>query len=445
MKSKFSFDFFGLIKAEFEPDPVSMLSGRQPLFEKVEKCRVSIEAAAAHFQAEEVRLQLMFLAGLALPNKRVRAFSISRELELLQSKATFGKKRREAINVAIDDALDCFNELSGSILAQLQRPLHPADEAIVHPSEELGSGIPSKFPAAVQATNVSLNHSKRKVIGGATFSVRQGEVVGLIGKNGSGKSTLLRAISGDLSTYDNSIIYPALEQEFKGTSAVLNEVHLVGQIRPAWRGTVETCLRMYAALRGISKREDADQVEYAIGLLGLSEYRDASYNELSEGFKVRFELAKALIIYPKVLLLDEPFGQLDATARRTYSRIVRDLAESPVWNMAVIVTAQDSLDLQHAAHRILVIDQGFVVPMEDLRRDEGNIFEVDVEMAQAELLTLLREIPSVFVDFDVLPCRVHCPTSKDARAVMSKIVEAQVPLRLFRDITGTVERSLGLK
>jgi ABC-type nitrate/sulfonate/bicarbonate transport system ATPase subunit len=152
--------------------------------------------------------------------------------------------------------------------------------------------------------------SRRQVLDGVSFSLAPGELVSLIGPSGCGKSTLLRLIagldsadSGDLLIGSSPITAPNAER-----GLVFQDPNLFPWL------TVRRNIQAGLVARGVL-REKKDEVEEFMRLVGLEIFANVYPHHLSGGMAQRAALARALINHPKVLLLDEPLGALDAFTR----------------------------------------------------------------------------------------------------------------------------------
>ena len=145
-----------------------------------------------------------------------------------------------------------------------------------------------------------------------SFAVPRGEFVSIIGPSGCGKSTLLRIIAG-LVDPD-----PGAEVEVMGRRqhAVSEDVGVVFQTHNMlpWE-TVEENLRLAAEVRKLDRSEIASRVDALLGVLKLEKFRRHYPHELSGGMRQRAALGQILVLRPQILLLDEPFGALDALTR----------------------------------------------------------------------------------------------------------------------------------
>jgi NitT/TauT family transport system ATP-binding protein len=190
-----------------------------------------------------------------------------------------------------------------------------------------------------------------------SFQIREDEFVAIVGASGCGKTTLLRTIAG-------------LEQPTRGRIVVNNEVVTKpGPDRAVvfqdmrllpWRtclGNVEFGLE----LQGVPKQERHDRAMEAIKLVGLSGWAHYHPGELSGGMQQRVGIARALAVQPAILLMDEPFGALDAITRsQMQQELTRIFAESPAHKTVLFVThsIDEALVL---ADRVLVFARGGIL------------------------------------------------------------------------------------
>ena len=144
------------------------------------------------------------------------------------------------------------------------------------------------------------------------FEVPSGQFVSILGPSGCGKSTLLRLVAGLVAPDPGGI----LEVNGRAVDGVPGELGVVFQTHNMlpWE-TVERNISLAAEVRGVPKDEIATRVTQMLEVLGLSRFRTAFPHELSGGIRQRAALGQTLVMRPQVLLLDEPFGALDALTR----------------------------------------------------------------------------------------------------------------------------------
>ncbi|HQU02087.1 MAG TPA: ATP-binding cassette domain-containing protein, partial [Acetobacteraceae bacterium] len=140
------------------------------------------------------------------------------------------------------------------------------------------------------------------VLDDVDLTLREGEIVGLLGRSGSGKSTLLRIVSGLLKPTSGDVQWRG-----KPVTGPVDGVAMVFQSFALFPWlTVQENVELGLEALGISKKEREDRTEAAIDLIGLGGYDRAYPKELSGGMRQRVGLARALVVHPDLLLMDEP-------------------------------------------------------------------------------------------------------------------------------------------
>lgn len=194
------------------------------------------------------------------------------------------------------------------------------------------------------------------------LTLNMGEITGVVGENANGKTTLFKILVGEIKASEGrEICYPELgspDLDNIDWYEVKNKIAYVPQTLTAWHGTLEENLRYMAAIKGMTGEANDRAYEYIIQRLGLSAYMNLSWNELSGGFKLRFELARALIWRPSILVLDEPLANLDFRSQLTVLKDIRDMARSYRHPMAVIMSSQHLHEVEIIADKILFLDKG---------------------------------------------------------------------------------------
>ena len=193
-------------------------------------------------------------------------------------------------------------------------------------------------------------HTSRLVLGGISFSIAASELVSLVGPSGCGKSTLLRLIGG-LDVSDSGELLVG-KQKIVGPSAERGLVFQDPNLFP-WL-TVRRNIEAGLAARGVL-REKRNEVDEFMRLVGLGAFANAYPHHLSGGMAQRVALARALINHPKVLLLDEPLGALDAFTRMRMQDEVLSLWENR--RTTILLVTHDIDEAIYMSDRILIMTQ----------------------------------------------------------------------------------------
>jgi len=166
-------------------------------------------------------------------------------------------------------------------------------------------------PLAVQVKGLSVTFPGEdgglQAVQDLTFSVRAEEFVCILGPSGSGKSTLLRVLSGLLTPTSGEIIFAG--GQLPRICFVFQQANLM-----PWRSAIEN-ITLPLEMQGVPVDEARRQAQELIELIGLAGFEETWPRDLSGGMAQRVAIARALIRDPELLLLDEPFGALDALTR----------------------------------------------------------------------------------------------------------------------------------
>ena len=144
------------------------------------------------------------------------------------------------------------------------------------------------------------------------LTVREGEFVSIVGPSGCGKTTLLRVINGLLSPSSGQIFIDGKEQTGSDNELVMGFVFQGASLLP-WRTSLKNVL---LGLEGRKQPREAEEIaRFYLNLVGLSGFENHYPHQLSGGMQQRVNLARALVVDPRILLMDEPFAALDAQTR----------------------------------------------------------------------------------------------------------------------------------
>ncbi len=217
-------------------------------------------------------------------------------------------------------------------------------------------------PQQLTGTPIRIDHLWKRfgtfeAVKDVTFTADAGSITALLGPSGSGKSTVLRMIAGLEEPTSGGIWMEGEEHTYKTVQE--RRVGFVFQHYALFRHmTVAQNVAFGLSVRKLPKGEQKTRVEELLELVQLTGFRDRYPDQLSGGQRQRVALARALAPRPKVLLLDEPFGALDARVRQELRRWLDDLhRELGVTSLLVTHDQDEALEL---ANRIVVMHEGQV-------------------------------------------------------------------------------------
>lgn len=191
------------------------------------------------------------------------------------------------------------------------------------------------------------------------FDIRKGERLCIIGPNGSGKSTLLRILALLERPSAGQISLDGVPVNYAGLTALRKRVTLVMSEPTLYRGTVQDNLMLGLKLRRISGNEADRRIGEALALFGIADLKHSDAAKLSSGQKQRVNLARALVLNPDLLLLDEPNITLDAPTRETLLLELREILASR--NITSVLVTQDRDEALAFAQKLGVIISGRIL------------------------------------------------------------------------------------
>ncbi|MCG3205360.1 MAG: Sulfate/thiosulfate import ATP-binding protein CysA [Elusimicrobia bacterium] len=210
---------------------------------------------------------------------------------------------------------------------------------------------------SIAVQNLSKRFGKLAAVDNVSFSVEGGSLVALLGPSGSGKSTLLRMIAG-LETPDQGEVRIVGEESTTLTARDRNIGFVFQHYALFKHMTVAENIAFGLQVRKIPKKDQLARVEELIQLVSLHGLGGRYPTQLSGGQRQRVALARALAPNPKVLLLDEPFGALDAKVREELREWIVRLHEQT--HVTTIFVTHDQHEALEIASRVLVMNKGRV-------------------------------------------------------------------------------------
>ena len=212
----------------------------------------------------------------------------------------------------------------------------------------------------IEVKDISKLYGEQRAVDHATFSVKKGEIVGLLGPNGSGKSTLMKILTcyippteGDATVCGHSIYDDTLEvRRCIGYLPEHNPLYLDMYVREY--------LRFAAGLGGV--KNQSERADEMIELTGLTPEANKRISQLSKGYRQRVGLAQALIHDPQVLILDEPTTGLDPNQLEFIRSVIRNAGK----DKAVLLSTHIMQEVEAMCSRAIIMGHGRILADESI-------------------------------------------------------------------------------
>ncbi len=245
----------------------------------------------------------------------------------------------------------------------------------------------------IESLSKSFDKGKTFALKDVSFSLKEGDVYAIVGESGSGKTTLIRLIAG-LETPDNGFIELNGVQVSSIKKMISPEKRKIGLVFQEYALFPHLTL-FQNILYGISKQKNkAARAAEVLALVGLADMQDRYPHQLSGGQQQRVALARALAPNPSLLILDEPFSNLDAMLRAQLRNEVFDIVKKA--GVTAIFVTHDTQDALTVADEILILQHGRLVQKDAAANLYTKPSSVYVASLFGNTIQLSKELQSVF-------------------------------------------------
>jgi len=212
----------------------------------------------------------------------------------------------------------------------------------------------------LSTTNLVKKYRKRTVVKGVSIDVKQDEIVGLLGPNGAGKTTSFYMIVGLITPNEGRIFLddlditrePVYRRAQRGIGYLAQEASVFRQL------SVEDNIKAVLEMSRYDKQEQKERTEMLLNEFGLQKIRKSLGVQLSGGERRRTEIARALAINPKFILLDEPFAGVDPIAVEDIQEIVAKLRDK---NIGILITDHNVHETLSITDRAYLLFEGAIL------------------------------------------------------------------------------------
>lgn len=239
----------------------------------------------------------------------------------------------------------------------------------------------------VKLENITYRYpDKFKAIEDLSFSVKEGEKIGLIGANGAGKSTILKLLTGLFISEEGKISIDSIELNKNNLKEIRRKIGFIFQDSDSqlFMNTVYDDIAFGLRSMGMSEEKVAEKVDKILKKLSIEYLKDKSIYKLSGGQKRIISIAGILVMKPEIIIMDEPTCALDPKYRRIFINILKDLQQTQ------IIATHDLDMIKDTCSRVIILNEGKVVA--DGKSDELLKEKKLLEMSNLELPLSLQSL-----------------------------------------------------
>jgi ABC-2 type transport system ATP-binding protein len=271
--------------------------------------------------------------------------------------------------------------------------------------------------AILEVKDLTKSFGKNLIIKGINFELKQGEILGILGPNGAGKTTTLQMLLGALTPTSGKI--EVFGQDLQvDKSAALEQMNFSSTYTDLpWRLSVRENLTWTAWLYNIPDRKK--RLEKIKSIFRLEKLWNQTFGSLSAGQRTRVNLARAMVNFPKILLLDEPTASLDPEVAAYMREFFAE--QRTKFNTSIILTSHNMAEVEELCDRVIILKDGLIVGNDTPEKLAKKIEFCHLHLHVTKNGTALEKL----AEFRGFPC-----TSSDKTYTIT-IKEKQLPLFLY--------------
>lgn len=278
-------------------------------------------------------------------------------------------------------------------------------------------------------------------LGPVSVQIKKGQVYGLVGENGNGKTTLLRILAKEISFNQGNLKF-SFSAEAKSDYDLRTRLIYIPQRTERWYGSLKDNLKFVLANYGEKPSEIETRVLMMIARLGLWKYKHLQWNELSSGYKMRFEIARTLLRKPEILLLDEPLANLDVLAQQVILEDLKAISNSVNNPIALILSSQQLYEVEKMSDKVIFLKNGRYKDNleEEVQIQNDLIIEIDSSVSREILQEVFAEVGLQKMVYNGGIYVVYFSNEVQFSDVLFLLGKAKVPLTYIRNISASTRR-----
>lgn len=270
---------------------------------------------------------------------------------------------------------------------------------------------------AISIQNLAKSYNGTIALRDVNISVPEGQFFGLLGPNGAGKTTTINILTG-LVNRDRGKTEVFGRDIIKDYRFTRSQIGVAAQeLSIDWFFPIESLLYQHAGYFGIPKNKARDKIEELLTRLGLDQKRKSRLRQLSGGMKRRFQIAKALVHDPKIIILDEPTAGVDVELRHELWQYLRDLHKL---GKTILLTTHYIEEAEMLCEKVAIIDKGKVIANDSPKNLTRQLGKAGITIScigcKGDLSKILADFQYTFQEG-----RLHFSV-KDPEAELPKII-----------------------
>ena len=291
---------------------------------------------------------------------------------------------------------------------------------------------------AIQIKGLKKSYNDTPALKGVDIEISKGEFFGLLGPNGAGKTTTINILTG-LVFKDAGTCLVFEKDIVKDYRYTRSKIGIAAQeLSVDWFFTIEKLLYFQAGYYGISTKKAKTKVDELLERLGLDKKRDSRLRQLSGGMKRRFQIAKALVHDPDILILDEPTAGVDVELRHDLWKYLKELHKK---GKTILLTTHYIEEAELLCDNVAIIDEGTILK-------EGSPKQLTKELGKSGVTVqtgkAIQNIENLLTDltYTIDDSRLHFSVDDAEKAIpdiIQKLSKINIPIQSITTETSSLE------
>ena len=291
---------------------------------------------------------------------------------------------------------------------------------------------------AIQIKGLKKSYNNTLALKGVDIEISKGEFFGLLGPNGAGKTTTINILTG-LVFKDAGTCLVFEKDIVKDYRYTRSKIGIAAQeLSVDWFFTIEKLLYFQAGYYGISTKKAKTKVDELLERLGLDKKRDSRLRQLSGGMKRRFQIAKALVHDPDILILDEPTAGVDVELRHDLWKYLKELHKK---GKTILLTTHYIEEAELLCDNVAIIEEGIILK-------EGSPKQLTKELGKSGVTVqtgkAIQNIENLLTDltYTIEDSRLHFSVEDAEKAIpniIQKLSKINIPIHSITTETSSLE------